>query len=155
MSEAVLVRARELDVPTLAVIATDAAGSVIYWSSGARRLYGWDPADALGRNILDLTPSEATKEMAAEIMCRLRSGQSWSGEFTVRDRSGRSFVCDVTDVPVRGAEGELLGIIGLSQRIPTSRSRASLVTHAVSRRAHVRAGRIDAPPQATEPSAAS
>ena len=120
MSEAVLVRARELDVPTLAVIATDSDGTVIYWSAGAVRLYGWPPSEALGRNILDLTPSETTKQEAAEILRRLRNGQTWTGAFEVRDRSGRCFVCEVTDVPVRRMDGELLGIIGLSQRMTTN-----------------------------------
>lgn len=119
MSDAVLARARELDVATLAVIATDARGSVIYWSAGAVRLHGWSASEALGRNILDLTPSETTKHEAAEIMRRLARGQTWSGEFEVRDRAGATFVCKVTDVPVRRMDGELLGIIGLSQRIPT------------------------------------
>lgn len=120
MSEAVLVRARELDVPTLAVIATDSDGTVIYWSAGAVRLYGWPPSEALGRSILDLTPSETTKQEAAEILRRLRKGQTWTGAFEVRDRSGRCFVCEVTDVPVRRMDGELLGIIGLSQRMTTN-----------------------------------
>jgi PAS domain S-box-containing protein len=117
MSNAILVRARELDIPTLAVIATEPDGSVIYWSTGAAALYGWTESEALGRNIMDLTPSGEAVRRAAEIMGQLRSGQSWSGEFEVRNKEGRGFTAKVTDIPVRGAGGELLGIIGVSHRV--------------------------------------
>lgn len=119
MSDALVLRAKELDTPAVAVIATDPGGSVVYWSAGAVRVYGWSEEEALGRNILDLTPTETSREAAAEIMQRLSRGQSWDGEFVVRDRAGRSFVCHVTDVPVRRDDGELLGIIGLSRPVPT------------------------------------
>lgn len=118
VTNAILVRARELDIPTLAVIATDTEGSVIYWSVGAARLYGWTRDEAMGRNIMDLTPIEEVRSRAAEIMGHLRNGQSWSGEFMVKDKDGHQFAAEVTDIPVRGTHGELLGIIGVSRRIP-------------------------------------
>jgi PAS domain S-box-containing protein len=121
VSNAVLARARELDIPSLAVIATEPDGTVIYWSTGATTLYGWTEAEALGRSIVELTPSEEAASQAAEIMGQLRRGQSWQGEFRVRDRDGGSFVADVTDIPVRDIDGELRGIIGVSRRITDDR----------------------------------
>lgn len=40
MSDALVLRAKELDTPAVAVIATDPGGSVVYWSAGAVRVYG-------------------------------------------------------------------------------------------------------------------
>lgn len=118
MSNAVLIRARQLDIPTLAVIATDPDGAVIYWSEGAAKLYGWTETEALGRNIVELTPSEHVRNHASKIMGELRRGHTWSGEFDVQDKSGTCFLANVTDIPVRGTNGELLGIIGVSYKGP-------------------------------------
>lgn len=115
MSKAVITRAQQLDIPTLAVIATDLEGAVIYWSEGAVKLYGWTEAEALGRNIVELTPSDQVRKAAAEIMGELRRGRSWSGDFEVHDKGGTRFLVTVTDVPVR-TDGELVGIIGVSYR---------------------------------------
>jgi PAS domain S-box-containing protein len=90
---------------------------VIYWSDGAVTLYGWSRAEAMGRNILELTPGEISRGEAEEIMRLLRSGHSWTGNFVVRGRNGETFTANVADFPVRDTAGELLGIIGVSHRL--------------------------------------
>ena len=97
-----------------AVIATDLHGAITYWNRAAEQLYGWESAEVLGRNILDITPTEQSVEEAQEIMTLLRVGQTWSGEFSVRHRSGRSFPALVTDTPILDDDGQLIGIIGVS-----------------------------------------
>jgi len=57
--EAVLRAAREHDKGREAVIATDAAGTIVYWNEQASFLYGWEPEDVLGRNVLDVTPTRS------------------------------------------------------------------------------------------------
>ncbi|MBK9233824.1 MAG: PAS domain S-box protein [Anaerolineae bacterium] len=84
------------------MIATDLHGAITYWNRAAEQLYGWESADVLGRNILDITPAEPSAEQAQAIMSSLRAGQAWSGEFSVRHRSGRSFPALVTDTPHPG-----------------------------------------------------
>jgi PAS domain S-box-containing protein len=74
-----------------------------------------DEAEALGRNILDVTPTQTSIEEATEIMECLSRGEPWSGSFLVRRQDGRPMIVDVTDVPVR-ADGATVGIIGFSQR---------------------------------------
>lgn len=117
MHTAVITRARELEQPDRAVIATDAMGIVIYWGPGAVDLYGWTEAEAIGRNILDLTPSELSRAEADTIMERLKRGLHWKGEFIVRGKDGSRFLAEVTDLPVQDAAGTLLGIIGTSRRL--------------------------------------
>lgn len=126
----VLDRALMFEQPDHAVIATDAAGFILHWDAGAERIYGWARAEVLGRNIVDVTPSEMTRAKAEEIMAALRAGREYSGDFVVRDRSGRRFEANVTDVPVRDADGRVLGMIGISrrlERVPQPRSMPQLI----------------------------
>jgi PAS domain S-box-containing protein len=100
-----------------AVIATDAQGKIVYWNAGAESLYGWTPADALGRNIVDLTPTRTNTDEAMHIMEQLRRGESWSGDFILRHRDGRPIYAHVTDLPVLD-EKTVIGVVGISRRPP-------------------------------------
>ncbi|MDQ1816621.1 EAL domain-containing protein [Massilia sp. CCM 9210] len=100
-----------------AVIATDVGGTILYWNPFAEKLYGWSAAEALGRNIIELVPADNSAERAAQIMARLQAGCSWSGEFLVRHRNGRTFPMHVTDSPIRDEQGRLVGVIGISTDI--------------------------------------
>jgi PAS domain S-box-containing protein len=97
-----------------AVIATDLGGSIVRWNAAAERLYGWTAEEILGRNIADVTVSEAGKEHGDEIMRTLREGRPWSGSFSVVRRDGSTFSALVTDVGVRTDDGRLAGIVGVS-----------------------------------------
>lgn len=107
-----------------AVIATDAHGRVIYWDEGAEQLYGWTRDEVLGRPIVEITPSDLSRAQAAQIMAALAAGRPWSGEFTVCARDGRRFEASVTDIPVRGDDGSVLGVVGISRRMLRARPSA-------------------------------
>lgn len=107
-------QARLLSAVEQAVIATDLQGSIVYWNSFAQQLYGWSAAEALGANVLEITPADASVEQANEIMTRLRAGKSWSGEFLVRRKDGAVFPAMITDSPIFGEHGELVGMVGVS-----------------------------------------
>ena len=104
------------DTQTQAVIGTTTPGAIVYWNRTAENLYGWRSSEVEGRSILDVTPTLSSRAEAEEIMNRLQQGRSWSGEFTVQSRSGESFRVTVTDVPVIGDSGELMGLVGISSR---------------------------------------
>ena len=97
-----------------AVIATDLGGRIVRWNPAAERLYGWTGEEILGRNIADVTVSEAGQEHGDEIMQSLREGRPWSGGFTVVRKDGSTFSALVTDVGVRTDDGRLIGIVGVS-----------------------------------------
>jgi PAS domain S-box-containing protein len=96
-----------------AVIATDTQGTVLSWNSAAEQLYGWPTAEALGRQIAEVTVPELSRQAAEEIMTALREGRSWSGGFPVRNRSGHVLHALVTDSGVY-RDGKLIGIVGAS-----------------------------------------
>lgn len=105
------------DVPTHAVIATTLDGTIVYWSVGARKLYGWTGSDVLGKNIIDVTPTDQSRAQAEAIMLDLMAGRTWSGQFSVRDNEQQEFNAQVRDVPVHDDCGNFIGIIGVSQRV--------------------------------------
>ncbi len=116
-------QAHLLDVVEQAVMATDFEGRITYWNHFAEKLYGWKAEEVMGRNIVDVTASEMTKEQAAEIMSQLQKGESWSGDFLVRHKDGTTFPVRVTDTPVYDEHGNQVGIVGSSEDI-TERRRA-------------------------------
>ncbi len=103
-----------LDAVGQAVMATDLEGRILYWNRAAEKLYGWSREEALGRNILDVTPSDRSRAEAETILARLRRGESWTGEFEVRRKDGSTFPVLTTSAPVEDPEGRLTGIIGVS-----------------------------------------
>lgn len=97
-----------------AVIGTDLSGKIIFWNDFATMLYGWKREEVLGKNIIDITPSDLSIDEAKKIMLRLSNGEYWSGEFSVKNKSGRIFKVHVHNSPMLNADNELSGIIGVS-----------------------------------------
>ena len=100
-----------------AVIVTNVDGTIVRWNRAAERLYGWSSQEVVGRQILEVTPSEQSLEEAESIMRQLRAGHTWSGAFPVRRRDGSTFVAIINDAPVRDAEGQLIAIVGISSDV--------------------------------------
>ena len=99
----------------IAIIATDPQGTVQVWNDYASVLYGWSPAEAIGRSIGDLTVGPVTQVVAEEIMDRLRAGMHWAGTFEARRRSGELVRVNVLDAPLIDASGQVVGIVGFSR----------------------------------------
>ncbi|HEX9980909.1 MAG TPA: PAS domain S-box protein [Flavobacterium sp.] len=100
-----------------AVIATDLNGNITYWNKAAHQLYGWKASEVIGQNVVDLIPTDQTREEAQEIMRQLSSGKSWSGQFNVRRKNGETFPAHVTDSPIYDRKNRLKGVIGISTDI--------------------------------------
>ena len=109
-----------------AVIATDRSGAIQEWNQAARDLYGWSRDEVLGKNVVQVTPSDLSRTEAESILSRLAAGEIWSGEFSVMDRRGRKFLISVTDLPIRDQEGEVVGIVGISSLAHATPQRISV-----------------------------
>ncbi|MDQ5837718.1 MAG: PAS domain S-box protein [Acidobacteriota bacterium] len=131
--ESLRFQAHLLDTVEQAVIATDLTGKITYWNRHAEKLYGWAAREVLGRDIVEVTPAEASREQAAEIMSRLMAGETWSGEFEVRRRDGTSFPASITDTPIHDESGRLIGVVGVSADI-TARRRAEAAVREAEKR---------------------
>ncbi len=116
-------QSRLLEAVDQAVIATDLRGNIVYLNRFAEELYGWDRAEALGRNILNTTVAKPSHEQGEDIMKALARGESWSGDFIARRKDGSEFWAHVKDSPLYDEEGKLAGIVGISSDI-TARKEA-------------------------------
>lgn len=100
-----------------AVIVTDLAGRVVFWNAGAVTLYGWQASEALGRDIVQLTPAVQSREDAEAILRRLQSGEPWEGEMVLRRRDRRLFRAWVADFPLLHlAEPLIVGVSLTTER---------------------------------------
>ena len=107
----------------VAIIATDAMGTVLIWSAHAAAMYGWSADEALGRSITELTVGPTDQDTAAAIMGSVTSGNVWEGEFTAIRRDGSEVHIHIIDAPILGSVGEIIGIIGLSVDVSAQRER--------------------------------
>jgi PAS domain S-box-containing protein len=120
-----LLRARMGD--PIALIATQADGAIMFWNRGARRLYGWSETEAIGRNVVEVTPAVQSREAAAEVMAVLARGEPWEGEIVLRKRDGAPFRAYVADIPLGLAGDPAAIIVGASA--PVDR-KAAVVAYA-------------------------
>ncbi len=135
-------QARLLDAVGEAVIATQLDGTVLYWNEAAEQLYGWSAGEVLGRTVDQITPADVSRSQAEEIMARLQEGRSWSGEFLVKDKTGREFPVMVTDSPFLDEDGEVVGMIGTSFEI-TEQKRGEAAQRFLAEAGRVLAASLD------------
>ena len=98
----------------------------------AERLYGWMPAEAIGRHITLIVPEHRRTE-EDEILSRVRRGEPIDSLETVRvAKDGRSIDLFLTVSPVKDATGRIVGIskiasdIGERKRAEAERARLLL-----------------------------
>ncbi|KAA8521989.1 hypothetical protein F0562_012697 [Nyssa sinensis] len=89
------------------------SGEIIYWNRSAEKLYGYKDYEILGQRVADLFSDEEHYLSVKKIMEELSFGQSWSGQFPFKKRSGEIFMAIVTKSPLY-EDGELVGVITVS-----------------------------------------
>jgi PAS domain S-box-containing protein len=79
------------------------------WNDGARRIFGYEASEVIGRPIYVIIPPELHHE-EAEIIARLRKGERVDHYETVRLRKDGTHVdVSLSVSPIRDAAGELIG----------------------------------------------
>ena len=116
-AEELHLQARLLESVGQSVIATKPDGEIFYWNKKAEEIYGWHKEEVIGKNIIDVTPTFLDKDIAICIMEELKKGNGWSGEFMVKNKKGELFPSQVTNQPFFDTNGNLEGIIGVSENI--------------------------------------
>ncbi len=108
------VQAKLLDAVGQAVIATDPVGQVTYWNRAAHDLFGWSPAEALGRSVVALTTGRSAHKQAEKIVAAVRDRRTWNGELVLRHKDGREFPGRVDLALLLDDSGAQVGFVGVS-----------------------------------------
>src|ERR1051326_4526510 len=94
-------------------------GTILLWNEGARRLYGYEPDEVVGRansSILYVT-EDVQSGLAKEIMdAALRDGK-WEGTLKRRRKNGDHFTARVVITPRRDTLGRSVGFLLISKDI--------------------------------------
>jgi PAS domain S-box-containing protein len=84
-------------------------GIVTSWNAAAQRLYGFDPAEAVGQSVLFVVPPERAHEEQF-ILENIREGKSIEHYETERVRKdGARMAISLTVSPIRDARGRVIG----------------------------------------------
>ena len=116
-------QAQLLSAVAQSVVAVDTTGTVLYCNDTAARMFGLDPATAVGRPIATLMRASHSAEEGREVLARLRAGDVWSGDTTIVTRHGAAVPIFVINSPIVDDDGRLVGVISVSTDI-TERTRA-------------------------------
>src|SRR5690349_25011635 len=65
------------------IVAKDLEGRILAWNEGARRIYGYEPVDVVGKSAFVLhDPEDVKTGKAREILDEARKTGKWSGALT-------------------------------------------------------------------------
>lgn len=101
------------------------------WNHAAERMFGYSPAEAIGRSISLIIPEERAAE-AAEAMARLRRGEPVEHFDTLRVRKdGTSIDVSLSISPIKDSLGRIIGVSKIARDVTESkrveRERAQLL----------------------------
>ncbi|CAD5163403.1 unnamed protein product [Musa acuminata subsp. malaccensis] len=92
----------------------DLEGRIIYWNRSAESLYGYSSSEALGRDAIELLVDVCDFNIASNMVHRTTMGESWTGKFPVKNKSGERFLAIATNTPFYDDDDSLVGIICVS-----------------------------------------
>ncbi|RWW63733.1 hypothetical protein BHE74_00029078 [Ensete ventricosum] len=92
----------------------DLESRIIYWNRSAESLYGYSSSEALGRDAIELLVDVCDFSIASNMVHRTTMGESWTGKFPVKNKSGERFLAVATNTPFYDDDDSLVGIICVS-----------------------------------------
>jgi PAS domain S-box-containing protein len=108
-----------LDASTeYSIVATELDGTFILWNEGARRIYGYEPSEVLGKNLRVLYSSEdiASGKVDEILNLALARGQ-WEGISQRIRKGGQSFPTRIVLTVRRDRSGTPIGFLSISKDI--------------------------------------
>ncbi len=104
-----------------AIIAKDLDGRILAWNEGARRIYGYDSTDVLGRSAFLLhDPDDVRRGRAQAFLDEARAAGKWEGRIRRVRKDGSGFTAQVTMTLRRDPAGNPIGFTMISRDLTES-----------------------------------
>ncbi|MBF9069216.1 SpoIIE family protein phosphatase [Streptacidiphilus fuscans] len=95
-----------LDVLGVAAVVLDDEGRIVLWSPQAEQLYGYSPAEALGRPALQVLVAERDQEQVMSLFAQVMAGGgAWAGAFPVRRKDGATVLAEFRNMRLEDEQG--------------------------------------------------
>jgi PAS domain S-box-containing protein len=101
------------------IISKNLNGRIVLWNEGARRLYGYDPSEVVGKahsSILH-TPEDVAAGSPAKILAAALNEGKWEGVVDCVRKDGSRFTAHMAITPRHDAQGQVLGYLLISKDI--------------------------------------
>jgi PAS domain S-box-containing protein len=100
-----------------AIISTDLTGTIASWNKGAERIFGYTPAETLGRSFTILIPAESFAG-ESQILTQVLKGKPVEHYETVRQRKDGSLIdISLTISPLKDEDGNIIGAAKIARDI--------------------------------------
>ncbi len=104
-----------------AIVSKNLDGIIVSWNPGAQRLFGYTPAEVVGKSITILIPPELQDE-EPQILARLRRGERIEHYETIRRCKDGSLVnVSLTVSPMRDQQGKIVGASKIARDVTARR----------------------------------
>ena len=105
-----------------AIVSKALDGAITAWNRGAEKLFGYSPAEAMGKSMRMLLPEERANE-ESDIMLHIARGESVEHFETVRVRKdGKRIDVSVVISPIRDSRGAIVGASNITRDISKSKA---------------------------------
>jgi PAS domain S-box-containing protein len=101
------------------IIGKDLDGNILLWNEGARRMYGYEPEEVVGKANSDIlhAPEDVATGKPREIMDAALSEGRWEGVIERIRKDGRRITARVVITPRRDSTGEPIGFLLISKDV--------------------------------------
>ncbi|MGB7569848.1 MAG: CheR family methyltransferase, partial [Chitinivibrionales bacterium] len=104
-----------------AVVVTDLSFTIISWNEPAKRIYGWNAEEALGKPIKDVVRSEMSDEKRMAIYKSAQEGEANFTEVVQRTKDGRAIYVECHSMPLRDSTGVITGFVTVNRDVSERR----------------------------------
>src|SRR5690242_13151719 len=101
------------------VIGKDLDGKILLWNEGARRMYGYEAEEVVGRLNSEVlhTPEDVATKLPTEMMRSATQTGRWEGVIGRIRKDGRRLTARVVITPRRDSSGKVIGFLLISKDI--------------------------------------
>ncbi len=104
------------------IVATDTDFKITYLNRAAEELFGYSLEEIAGQSPGLFNAEEQAQEIQNEIYETLAAGRRYEGECLNKRKDGSTFLCNFRLSPVKDAEGEVVGYIGVQRDVTAQKS---------------------------------